>query len=230
MESVVEMISTLFFGIFEAMLPLVLASALMYYYAVRTGLLPSVRSPKELEIALKQVRKDYQAEKKGKKRRRQSDDMIWYDDKPQHPNYVLKKWLSFGGGFYGLTALVTYAVIEYAEIVDFFANFTSIADFINRIGIGMLIDFIIESIINFVLSLAWPLYWMTELPKDSVFIIYLIEAYIGYRIGRILAFVALRRMEETGDVWGNGDLVKDAIKHARQPKPKQSEEDLPASD
>lgn len=187
----------IFAGIFVAFLPSLAISAAFFYWAIKSGLLPTVSDARYLDKAIKAVKQDYQSAKKGKKGQRRSEDgMIWYDSHHQgNGNFLFRKWMAFGAGFYGLMALFTYAVIEYQEIVDFFSNFTSIQDFINRIGIGMLIGFIIESIINFLLALVWPLTWVIELSFPRA-VIYLVEAYIGYRVGRSWAFSALQKTPE----------------------------------
>ena len=189
------MITTVFYGIFIAFAPLLVISTAFFYWAIRSGLLPAVRDPKALDRAIKAAKKDYKSSKKGKMNRRQTEEgMIWYDTKNQgSDSYLFKKWMEFGAGFYGLMALFTYGVIETGEIIDFFSNFTSIADFIDRIGIGMLIDFIIESIINFFRALLWPFYWGDSFDSTRNALIYLAEAYLGYRVGRHLSFTMLSK-------------------------------------
>lgn len=92
---------------------------------------------------------------------------------------IYKKYLKFGGGFYGALAFITYLHIEFYQVIDFCKKFTSISDFIDRIGIGMIINFFIEAIMNFITALIWPVYWHKFLPIDSI-VIWLIIAIISH--------------------------------------------------
>lgn len=101
-------------------------------------------------------------------------------------NPVLNKWLSFGGGFYGLVGLMTYAVVELGEIVDFLRGFESIAGFFQNIGIDMLIRLFIEGLMNFIVAIAWPIYWLDMISGQYIWVWFLV-AYGGYWLGARLA-------------------------------------------
>jgi hypothetical protein len=81
-----------------------------------------------------------------------------------------KKFVKFGGGFYGILALMTYLYVEFNQFVDFFKNFTSLSDFIDSIGFKMLINFFIEAIMNLVTAFMWPIYWLKILPVGSLWV------------------------------------------------------------
>ncbi len=81
-----------------------------------------------------------------------------------------KKFIKFGGGFYGILALMTYLHVEFIQVVDFLKNFTSFADFIDSIGFKMLLNFFIEAIMNLVVAFTWPLYWIKILPIGSLWV------------------------------------------------------------
>ena len=104
-------------------------------------------------------------------------------DKSAHKvNRIHRKWLFFGGGFYGLMALVTYVHVEAIEIYDFFLGYTTFADFIDQVSISAVISLIIESFLNLIPAFIWFLYW----PKHIVMqngLYWLIAAYIGYQLG-----------------------------------------------
>ena len=45
-------------------------------------------------------------------------------------HFVQKKWAKFGGGFYGIVGLFTYAVIEFLESISMIRNFGGIFMFL----------------------------------------------------------------------------------------------------
>jgi len=113
-------------------------------------------------------------------------------------NSFVKKWMDFGGGFYGVMALFTFIVLELGQIIDFLANFTSIADFIARIGLNMLIQQLLEALMNFVWSLIWPVAWLDRVGGVESGAVWLAISYIGYRAGHHYARIGIERRQE---VW-----------------------------
>ena len=103
--------------------------------------------------------------------------------------------MSFGGGYYGIVALITYAVVEFAEVRSFLANFEGIAHFIETIGIEMLIDFFINSIMNFVAAIGWPAYWIAEVDRANIWIWFL-ASYLGYSLGNHFAYDLMKKQLE----------------------------------
>ncbi len=87
-----------------------------------------------------------------------------------HVRMLRKKFIKFGGGFYGILALMTYLHVEFNQFIDFFKNFTSITDFIDSIGFKMLINFFIEAVMNLVTAFIWPVYWSNKLPVGSLWV------------------------------------------------------------
>jgi len=90
-----------------------------------------------------------------------------------------KKFIKFGGGFYGILALMTYLHIEFVQVVDFFKNFTSFTGFIESIGFKMLINFFIEAVVNLVIAFVWPIYWLKILPIGSLWV-WLVIAFLAH--------------------------------------------------
>ena len=97
-------------------------------------------------------------------------------------NPVHNKWLSFGGGFYGVVALLTYVVVELGEVRDFVSNLGGIFNMIANISLNLIIDFIIDSFMNFFMALAWPYFWMQEIESRAIWVWFL-AAYAGYWAG-----------------------------------------------
>jgi hypothetical protein len=94
---------------------------------------------------------------------------------------VLEKWFSFGGGFYGLVALYTWLVIEWNEVWNFLTDLPGIV-FSFDLGslISLVISFFIESLMNFITAIAWPMYWMSVAGNPWIWIA---VAYGGYWLG-----------------------------------------------
>lgn len=91
------------------------------------------------------------------------------------------RWFRFGGGFYGLVALYTWLVVEWGEVLSFLGG---LGDIILNLDpgalIGLLIKFFIESIMNFVVAISWPAYWLRE--AHDPWLLFL-AAYAGYWLG-----------------------------------------------
>ena len=98
---------------------------------------------------------------------------------------LTSKWVQFGGGFYGLVAVLTYIVVEAKEVIDLFSSETGIMDAISSIGFGTLIKFLLESLMNFITAITWPVFWMGE--GDAPFWQWFLVAYAGYFIGQSFA-------------------------------------------
>ena len=88
-----------------------------------------------------------------------------------------------------MVGLLTYVVVELGEIRDFFVQFESIGALISSISIDLFIGLAIDALQNFVVAIAWPLYWMNKIGGGHIWI-WLAMAYAGYWAG---ARIALRR-------------------------------------
>lgn len=98
-------------------------------------------------------------------------------EQPEKVDPALGKWFSFGGGFYGLVALYTWILIEWDDVSEFIMD---LGDLVFRLDIGVLIRLFIESIMNFVAAIAWPVYWLQK--ADNPWIWFGV-AYAGYWLG-----------------------------------------------
>lgn len=101
-------------------------------------------------------------------------------------NPVYKKWFVFGGGFYGAVALMTYALVEWYEFVDFLRGLSGFADLLSRLNIGLIINIFVEALSNFIVAVTWPFYWMSEIETNRIWL-WGIAAYGGYYAGSALA-------------------------------------------
>ena len=98
----------------------------------------------------------------------------------------LSKWMEFGGGFYGVVAVLTYLVVEGREVYDFLTSEETIMATLAALGIGDLVQFFINSLMNFITAITWPVYWMGKTSYFSTWIWFLV-VYAGYVAGQFLA-------------------------------------------
>lgn len=165
------MISEIFIALIKVGLPVGLTSYGLVWWALKKNYISEVASVKSFELAVKKRKKDKSLKK---------------DGDPFH-----RKWLAFGGGFYGVVGLLTYAVVEIAEIRDFIFQIGGFIEMIKNFSFNMVINLLVGAIMNFVAAIAWPAYWMSEIQSERIWIWFLV-AYGGYWAGTRLA---LRKME-----------------------------------
>jgi len=104
------------------------------------------------------------------------------------------KIMSFGGGFYGTMAVLTYILIELIEIWQFLGKIFGPGSLFDNIGINMLVAFIINSVMNFVSAMLWFKTLGDYLPVGNGWI-WLGAAYLGY-------ITALKLVTHHGnDIW-----------------------------
>jgi hypothetical protein len=161
-----RMIPEILTAIFKAGIPIGIAAYLLVWWALRNGYLNETGSVRDLEKEVKKMAKDKESKLK-------SD--------PVH-----KKWLSMGGGFYGVVAVLTWLFVELREILEFITSFDGIAGLIDNFSFDMLIRLFIEAIKNTFLALAWPVYWLSDIPGEYIWA-WFIVAYAGYWAGSKLA-------------------------------------------
>lgn len=99
-------------------------------------------------------------------------------------DFLHNRWMRFGGGFYGLTALWTFAVIEALDLTGFIWNFPGFAALFADGVISFLVDVFTNQITNFVSAMVWFTYWGGD--GGSIFVTFFI-AYGAYLAGLKLA-------------------------------------------
>ena len=159
------MISVFFVAILKAGLPVGIAAYLLVWWALRNGRLGSAGTLGEVEKELKSQTKD-------KERKKQAD-------------LVHRKWLTMGGGFYGVVAVLTLLWIELWEIIDFITGFEGFGTLAGLFSINTLINLFSETLMNTLSALVWPLYWLGS--TQGAGWIWILAAYAGYWAGRNLA-------------------------------------------
>jgi hypothetical protein len=171
-------------------LPVGLASYFLFSWALRRRPPGSVTSLQALQRELKQQSKERAKQKKENKR-----DLAAamaegaHFSRDSQLDLIHNKWLTFGGGFYGVVGLLTYAVVELNELVDFFIGFESVWALLAQFGFDTLIGLLVGALRNFIVAVAWPAYWLSEIRSDYIWL-WFVQAWLGYWIG---ARLALRR-------------------------------------
>ncbi|MBT8051089.1 MAG: hypothetical protein KJO70_07815 [Gammaproteobacteria bacterium] len=160
------MIREIFSALFLAAVPVGVAAYLMVWWALRNGHLGSAKNLGDIESEFGRLAKDKEARKSGD---------------PVH-----RKWLEFGGGFYGLVALLTLVHIELGEIADFLGDFGGLETLAGLISINTLVNIFVETLQNTLMALIWPFYWLDSQGMDHAWL-WLALAYAGYWSGLKLA-------------------------------------------
>jgi len=101
-------------------------------------------------------------------------------------NVLMSKWIEFGGGFYGVMAVLTYLVVEFNEVIDFLTSEHTVFATLAAITLGNLVEFFVDSIMNFITAITWPVYWIGKTEYFS-FWVWFIAVYMGYYLGQMLA-------------------------------------------
>ncbi len=130
-------------------------------------------------VSLEVVEKKDKAGLKKLKKELKKDQFSWQ-------NMVMSKWVAFGGGFYGVMAVLTYVVVEFNEVLDLLTSEASFMATIAELGAGDLVNFFINSLMNFVTAISWPIYWMARVDGDSI-LMWFMAVYAGYVVGQFLA-------------------------------------------
>ena len=191
------MLLELFRATLIAGLPVAAASYGLVWWSLRQGYIGSVSSLKELEQGFKRQSKERSAAKKDRKRSRKAGEktearslglaLASVRQQARQPgpsvlNTFHGKWLAFGGGFYGVVGVLTYAVVELRELRDFFLGFESLYALFADFGINMLVGILVNAVTNFVVAIAWPAYWLSDIRSDHIWI-WFIVAYAAYWAG-----------------------------------------------
>jgi uncharacterized membrane protein YqjE len=180
------MMRELFRALFQAGIPVAVTSYLLIWWALKNQYLKGASNFKDVEIHFKGLSKARSRKRKEEKRRRKEGGGaagLESDQQESHKmNPIHNKWLSFGGGFYGVVGLLTYAVVELGEIRDFITQFDGLLSLISDITLELIIGFFINSIMNFVVAIAWPAYWLSDIRSDYIWI-WFVMAYAGYWAG-----------------------------------------------
>lgn len=92
-----------------------------------------------------------------------------WKDSGSERNPMLKKWLEFGGGYYGTVAFVKLIFIEFGQFIEFVKGWQGLEAFlpdskggwINTL-IDLVVSFFVNQIQNFVEAISWPAYYLSN--------------------------------------------------------------------
>jgi len=152
----------IFIAILMVGVPFGLASYGLAWWALKHNYIGRVDTLKSLEKEVKKRSKDKTLKKEG--------------------DLFHRKWLAFGGGFYGVAGLLTYAHVEITDVWDFILHLGGILEMIRNISFDLVIQLFVGAIKNFVVAIAWPLYWLSEIQSDRIWV-WFIVAYGAYWAG-----------------------------------------------
>ena len=100
--------------------------------------------------------------------------------------FLHSKWVTFGGGFYGLLALLTFIYIELEQSIQFVLNATDLQAYLDLFSFGAIVSMLVESLLNMIKAALWFAYWPDVFDMVNGFV-WVITAYLGYRMGAKLA-------------------------------------------
>jgi hypothetical protein len=153
-------------AVFKLGLPVLLLSWALINRLYRTGKITEGADPKAVKFTLKQLKKGWDKEDRSKS------------------DFAQNKWMRFGGGFYGVTALATFIIMEVTDALSFLWDFPGFTELFK----GGLVSFVIGLVTNqfetFISSLIWFAYWSGD---DHTLIVWVIIPYLGYLAGLNLA-------------------------------------------
>jgi hypothetical protein len=144
-------------------IPVGVFSFLMIYFSYQKGYLST-------DIELKDAFKKKNNNAQSSLSRKHKKDLL----------FLHSKWVTFGGGFYGLIALLTFIVIELTQVVNFLFSITGWHDITALFSFDTLIAMIIDSIKNMIQAAIWFSYWPGKFNTEN-FIVWILIAYISYR-------------------------------------------------
>lgn len=195
------MIPELLRALLLAGVPVGAASYFLFSWALRRRFAGTATTLKAVERELKRESKERSRQEKG--RRRGVAAVLAegaHFSRDSQLDFVHNKWLAFGGGFYGVVALITYAVVELGELWDFAMQFGNFWVMLTQLGLQTLISLLVNAARNFVLAIAWPAYWLSGIHSQYVWL-WFVAAYAGYWGG---ARLAVKRFTATGAISGPG--------------------------
>jgi hypothetical protein len=106
--------------------------------------------------------------------------------KENKKHIVFDKWMTFGGGYYGIMAFITYIHVEVMDLYQAFAKFESFQQLLDAFSINFLVGLIIEAVRNFVTAFTWFLYWDDVITINNGWI-WIGVTYAAYSLGEKLA-------------------------------------------
>lgn len=162
-------------------LPLLLMSWWVYSALYRKKLINKNADRGETERAVKNYRKEFKQAEKAKKAALKKKAFSEVNSEHED-DYWTAKWMRFGGGFYGLTAVWTFLYLEVKDIWQFIVGFPAFVEEFSGGAFDLLLMFLKNQVMNFASAFSWIVQW-----ADGFSLIYFLSAYLGYWAGQNLA-------------------------------------------
>lgn len=147
-------------------LPMVVLSWIVFRWVYRRGDIDKSADHKALSARLKEMKGHFKA------------------DKTNKPHLLYRRWMGFGSGFYGLTGLWTFVVIETADVLRFLFNPVTTMSGFTEAPVEFIIDVLMNQLGNFISALVWFIYWSDD---NGNFLVWVAMAWLGYWVGIKLA-------------------------------------------
>lgn len=170
-------------SIFQVMIPVAITAYLLLGWMLYSGKIEPFGDRKDLDLKLKTLKKTRK------------------EKKEKETNFALKKWMTFGGGFYGTAAFYTYFIIELKEVFGFIIKMLDPANWHFSITTELIVNFIINSVMNFVSAILWFQYWDGDGTSNAHIWVNFITAYLGYMAGTKLANIHLSENVGHPQLW-----------------------------
>lgn len=110
-------------------------------------------------------------------------------------NPLLKKWLDFGGGYYGIVAFVKLVLIELNQLGQLITGWDDTKSLSDLLSINTLINFFIEQMQNFVAAIIWPTDYLRDFSIGEC-AVFVLVTYVFYEGSKILARNRLKAKSE----------------------------------
>lgn len=157
------------FEILEAIFKLGMPVGLLSWYLInrlyQSGKIARDADLKTIRASLNSIKKDF-------------------NKKDRSTGFAERRWMKFGGGFYGITALATFVLIELGEGLSFVSNFAGFGELFKDGFASFVISLLLNQFQNFISALVWFVYWIDE---DNSIFIWVGVPYLAYLCGLLLA-------------------------------------------
>jgi hypothetical protein len=170
-----------------AAVPVALFTFLVLQWSIASGRMRKFSAEEDLR---RQHKKHARSVKKARRKRAADPDN---EDTPLFHqraagDFFHNKVMSFGGGYYGTMAVLTYILIELVEIWQFLVGILSPSTWIDKLGLDLLIEFFINSLTNLIAAFLWFATLPEYITINNGFV-WLAASYLGYLAGMRLTTV-----------------------------------------
>ena len=100
----------------------------------------------------------------------------------------------WGGGFYGVMALLAFLRLEFYDLQSLWAESSSVWGFVSGLGMDRIFNFGVSSFVNGIQSIFWPFYGYREFGREALWAA--LFAWLIYRVTITLARPWLKALAE----------------------------------